>query len=414
MKLRVFVGSSVEALPIAYAIQKNLRHQAEVTVWDQGLFQLSRSSLQSLVAALENFDFGVFVFSPDDLLTIRGEDHRAVRDNVLFELGLFIGELGQTRCFILAPEGEADLRFPTDLLGVEPAIYESGRSDGNWQAATGPACTDIRRELQLQGRRAAVEERAEGTSPVPESSEGASKKPEIKEPEEVVPIQDEISFDPWLVSMVEGRITEALTEIEATLAKEESPEKLFDLRLWRALIIFEQSAGKGEEEYRALIGQNPESPRPWEQLSSALLHGGFRERALAVAEEGLAALPQSRSLLVAKALSLDALQRAEEAELALEKEMDSSRMGDEDLFSQLSRLQVQHGKTVEALQTLERGLARFPFSIALLESKASLLLSSKDYAGSISVYRQLIKLEPNESSYYALMGTHCWLSIFTE
>jgi predicted nucleotide-binding protein len=108
MKPKIFIASSGEALPIANAIHQNLIRQAEVTVWDQGFFKLSRSSLQSLVSELQNFDFGVFVFSPDDLLTMRGEQHRAVRDNVLLELGLFIGELGQDRCFILVPENSKE------------------------------------------------------------------------------------------------------------------------------------------------------------------------------------------------------------------------------------------------------------------------------------------------------------------
>jgi predicted nucleotide-binding protein len=61
-KLRVFIGSSVESLEIAYAIQENLEHQAEPTVWPQGVFDLSKSTLGSLSEVLENTDFGIFVF----------------------------------------------------------------------------------------------------------------------------------------------------------------------------------------------------------------------------------------------------------------------------------------------------------------------------------------------------------------
>jgi len=71
---------------------------------------------------------------------MRGKDNGAVRDNVLFELGLFIGRLGKDRNFIILPKGyEENLHRPTDLLGLTPALYEPNRQDENLQAALGPA-----------------------------------------------------------------------------------------------------------------------------------------------------------------------------------------------------------------------------------------------------------------------------------
>jgi hypothetical protein len=147
MKPKIFIGSSREGLDIANAIHANLTRDAECTVWSNGVFQISGSTIYSLINALRNSDFGVFVFSPDDLTIMRGQQNPVVRDNVIFELGLFIGRLGVERCFFITPDHVADLRLPTDLMGILPGQYEANRHDQNWLAATNPVCMQIRAKL---------------------------------------------------------------------------------------------------------------------------------------------------------------------------------------------------------------------------------------------------------------------------
>lgn len=129
---------------MAYSIQENLQHDAEVTVWPQGVFGLSKTAMQSLAQTLDKSDFGVFVFAPDDRIRLRKRTFRAVRDNVIFELGLFVGHLGIDHTFIVIPADGKDLHIPTDLTGVTPGTYEPRRQDGNLQAALGPFCNQVR------------------------------------------------------------------------------------------------------------------------------------------------------------------------------------------------------------------------------------------------------------------------------
>ncbi|WP_163009938.1 TIR domain-containing protein, partial [Pseudomonas viridiflava] len=73
----------------------------------------------------------------------------SVRDNVLFELGIFIGALGIEKCFIVAPESKRSLfRLPTDLAGVTLSYYNDLNEDSVDSVAT--SCAKIKAEIRKQ------------------------------------------------------------------------------------------------------------------------------------------------------------------------------------------------------------------------------------------------------------------------
>ena len=145
-KPRLFIGSSVEGLPVARAIKAELDYDMEVTVWSQGVFKLSHSHLEDLSVVLENSDFASFVFLPEDKLEIRGEEKTTVRDNVVFELGLFYGKLGRDKVSYIMPRGY-DLHLPSDLTGVTGGTFEYPNT--NMQASVGIYCDQIRDQISM-------------------------------------------------------------------------------------------------------------------------------------------------------------------------------------------------------------------------------------------------------------------------
>lgn len=150
IKPKVFIASSVEGLPVADAINLNLDHDTFPTLWRTGTFQLGSTTIDDLVKKSSAVDFAVFVFTPDDVTTIRKESAQVVRDNVLFELGLFIGALGKERCYVVRPRG-VEMHLPSDLLGVTTADYASDRPDGDLASALNAACKLIKDEIKRHG-----------------------------------------------------------------------------------------------------------------------------------------------------------------------------------------------------------------------------------------------------------------------
>jgi uridine kinase len=147
----VFVGSSVEGLAVAQAIQRLLDHACQAELWTQGTFQLTRGTLESLDQALERFDFAVFALIADDVAVTRGTERSTVRDNVIFEAGLFIGFLGRDRVFMVA-DRSARASLPSDLAGVTLATFEA-HTPHNVDAALGASATRIGQEIERLGMR---------------------------------------------------------------------------------------------------------------------------------------------------------------------------------------------------------------------------------------------------------------------
>ena len=129
-KPAVFVGSSREALDVAQELRGQLRPEFDARTWDEeGVFRLGQSTLEGLVESLKRFDFAVFVFSPDDLLKSRGEEFRSTRDNVIFELGLFMGHLGRERTIFLWRESKMLKKMTATFYPFEPAKVSPPVSD---------------------------------------------------------------------------------------------------------------------------------------------------------------------------------------------------------------------------------------------------------------------------------------------
>lgn len=146
---RLFIGSSTEGLPVAETLQCNLDHHAEVTVWTQGVFTPAQGSLASLVQRARAADFAVLVLSADDLVRKREREVISPRDNVIFELGLFMGALGPERVFIVHSR-EQRPELPSDLAGITALTY-APHSDGNLHSALGASCTAMRQAMLRLG-----------------------------------------------------------------------------------------------------------------------------------------------------------------------------------------------------------------------------------------------------------------------
>lgn len=149
-KPALFIASSVEGLPVANAINENLDRDVHCTIWQHGTFKLGSDGLGDLIRKSSAVDFAVFAFTPDDVTTMREKELAVARDNVVFELGLFIGSIGKDRCYVIKPRN-VEMHLPSDLAGVTAASYDADRPDGDIESALNVACSQVRRRIKELG-----------------------------------------------------------------------------------------------------------------------------------------------------------------------------------------------------------------------------------------------------------------------
>lgn len=146
-KPTIFIGSSTEGLEVAYALQSRLECDSTPTVWNQDFFPITESSVHALCRQASLYDFAVMVLTPDDVVQKRSVVDICPRDNVIFELGLFMGAIGRERTFFLLGRGEG-INLPSDLAGVTHLEYDARRDALELESAVQPAVQRIKRQMK--------------------------------------------------------------------------------------------------------------------------------------------------------------------------------------------------------------------------------------------------------------------------
>lgn len=134
IKRKLFIGSSTQGLDIAQKVKTRIEEKCSewlsVKLWsDDNVFKLTKSTLENLQEKSMLYDYGVLIATSDDVGEIKEDKCEIMRDNVLFEAGMFLATLGRERAFIMIEKG---CRIPSDLNGQTLSIFskdESGMLD---------------------------------------------------------------------------------------------------------------------------------------------------------------------------------------------------------------------------------------------------------------------------------------------
>jgi CRP/FNR family cyclic AMP-dependent transcriptional regulator len=149
--VKLFIMSSSEAKSVANALSAGLKPDIDGKVWDRGVFFAGGYPLEALEREVAHSDFAVAIAEADDILESKGVRRPTLRDNVLFELGLFMGRLTRFRAVLVFPKWK-DIKFPSDLDGLTLIGYDDGSAADLAQRLV-PVCDQIRELVKREGVR---------------------------------------------------------------------------------------------------------------------------------------------------------------------------------------------------------------------------------------------------------------------
>jgi tetratricopeptide (TPR) repeat protein len=380
VKPKIFIGSSVEGLSVAYAIQQNLTHDAEPTVWDQGIFDLSQTSIESLTKTVDDSDFGIFVFSPDDIVKMRGKESKAIRDNVIFEFGLFIGRLGRDRVFFVTPEG-SDFHLPTDLLGITPGVYNPNREDGRLQAATGPACNQIR----------------EAVKKIPLLSSTISKD-ESDESSDV----NSSSQTEWLTDLMNDEYDDARKKLKLEM-ENKTGDDLIEDKSWMAFIDFKEDEVKGLDKLLDIVNTNLDSIKIVSLISTMFSWENYYDQALEIVERSSVKIENSSELLVLKSEFMEGIGDKEEAKKLL---TESDLITTPDVAIALSE-KYEDDELDKAIETIHAAYSKYPNNKKVMFKYSRLLQEADCHKEAFYLLNYLCVNNPKETKYFGYLSNTC-------
>jgi predicted nucleotide-binding protein len=124
--MRVFIGSSTEAIPIMQKIAVLLEDiDFVVKCWkDNESFILGKTISENLSNILNEVDAAIFIYAEDDKTWYKDRVVGSPRDNVLFEHGFFAGKLGLNKSIIIRYK---EPKMPSDLEGIIYAEYQEAK-----------------------------------------------------------------------------------------------------------------------------------------------------------------------------------------------------------------------------------------------------------------------------------------------
>lgn len=126
LKPKIFIGSSSAGYSVAEEVKRHLSKIGDCYLWKEAdIWETNCSTFNNLIRMSNYFDFGVFIATADDLTLTNEKVVTEPRDNVILEMALFLGAMGENKSFLIV---ENNIKLPTDFQGIYMPRFDKNDS----------------------------------------------------------------------------------------------------------------------------------------------------------------------------------------------------------------------------------------------------------------------------------------------
>jgi hypothetical protein len=154
-KIRIFIVSSLDALTLARSLREDLTTDfSEAHIWSGESDRRVSRTIIEMPDEAGKYDFAVIILTKKALLgkDIGDKEEQRARDDCFYKSGLFMGDLGHDRCFLVSSGRKSEL--PVDLSGIN-YLYFNEPDDladhDQCKKALGEGSTEITKLVRQRG-----------------------------------------------------------------------------------------------------------------------------------------------------------------------------------------------------------------------------------------------------------------------
>lgn len=333
---------------------------------------------------LNSVDFAIFVFSPDDVTIMRGNESPSIRDNVLFELGLFIGKLDRNRVFYIVPDG-SDIHIPTDLVGVTPGKYDPNRVDKSYQAATGAACNQIRNQIKKLGLIVPSIEDV-----VADKSSDGDQRPDSE----------------WISDLFSNKFESAKSKLKKVMSSKKDDDLVMDT-VWLAFINFKINEKSGSLELCSLAKKHSDNLGVQTLIPRMFSWEDYNGKAIELINNALKKFPSNSALI---ALLADCNKIDGDVSKAIDILNSASPSENPEIAIALSNIYEETDDIEKAINLIHVAYETYPNNESLIYKYSYLLQETNRYKEALYLLNALTINYPKNVTYWGYLS-NCSLSL---